>query len=105
MEHRAESCRLARHWNGIALLLAQIARGLEFSRADRVVTVIEDFGDTSSASLGIALDFLRRGGKIEPGDYLLLPAFAPGFTWGAALGRARKQVAFSENRGSRENGS
>jgi len=50
--------------------------------------VIEDFGNTSSASLGIALDFLRRGGKIEPGDYLLLPAFAAGFTWGAALGRA-----------------
>ncbi len=71
-----------------ANLLAQIARGLEFSRADRVVSVIEDCGNTSSASLGIALDFLRRGGKIEPGDYLLLPAFAAGFTWGAALGRA-----------------
>ncbi len=67
--------------------------------------MIEDFGNTSSASLGIALDFLRRGGKIEPGDYLLLPAFAAGFTRGAALGRARKQVAFSENGVSCENGS
>jgi 3-oxoacyl-[acyl-carrier-protein] synthase-3 len=71
-----------------ANLLSQIARGLEFSHADGVVSVIEDFGNTSSASMGIALDFLRRDGKIEPGDYLLLPAFAAGFTWGAALCRA-----------------
>jgi len=71
-----------------ANLLAQIARGLEFARAGGVVSVIEDFGNTSSASMGIALDFLRRGGAVEPGDYLLLPAFAAGFTWGAALCRA-----------------
>ena len=71
-----------------ANLLAQIARGLEFSPTDRVVSVIEDFGNTSSASMGIALDFLRRTGRIERGDYLLLPAFAAGFTWGTALGRA-----------------
>ncbi|HVS81308.1 MAG TPA: ketoacyl-ACP synthase III [Pyrinomonadaceae bacterium] len=71
-----------------ANLLAQIARGLEFLRADGVVSVIEDFGNTSSASMGIALDFLRRAGSIERGDYLLLPAFAAGFTWGAALCRA-----------------
>jgi 3-oxoacyl-[acyl-carrier-protein] synthase-3 len=71
-----------------ANLLAQIARGLEFTRAGGVVSVIEDFGNTSSASMGIALDFLRRVGSVEPGDYLLLPAFAAGFTWGAALCRA-----------------
>ncbi len=68
-------------------LLAQIARGLEFSRADGFVSVIEDFGNTSSASMGIALDFLRRGGRVERGDYLLFPAFAAGFTWGPALCR------------------
>ena len=71
-----------------ANLSAQIARGLEFSRADGVVSVIEDFGNTSSASMGIALDHLRRGARVERGDYLLLPAFAAGFTWGAALCRA-----------------
>jgi len=71
-----------------ANLLAQIARGLEFPHAGGVVSVIEDFGNTSSASMGIALDFLHRGGSVEPGDYLLLPAFAAGFTWGAALCRA-----------------
>jgi 3-oxoacyl-[acyl-carrier-protein] synthase-3 len=71
-----------------ANLLQQIARGLEFSRADGVVSVIEDCGNTSSASMGIALDSLRRAEMIERGDYLLLPAFAAGFTWGAALCRA-----------------
>ena len=71
-----------------ANLLAQIARGLDFDRAGGVVSVIEDLGNTSSASMGIALDSLRRDGSIEPGDYLLLPAFAAGFTWGAALCRA-----------------
>ena len=42
----------------------------------------------SSASMGIALDTLRRSQRIKPGDYLLLPAFAAGFTWGAALCQA-----------------
>jgi 3-oxoacyl-[acyl-carrier-protein] synthase-3 len=70
-----------------ANLLAQVARGLEFSDHDRVVSVIEDFGNTSSASMGIALDKLRRAGLSKAGDYLLFPAFAAGFTWGAALGR------------------
>jgi len=70
-----------------ANLLAQIARGLEFTDGERVVSVISDFGNTGSASLGIALDELRRAGRIKAGDNLLFPAFAAGFTWGAALGR------------------
>ena len=70
-----------------ANLLAQIARGLEFTDGERVVSVIADFGNTGSASLGIALDELRRAGRIKAGDNLLFPAFAAGFTWGAALGR------------------
>lgn len=72
-----------------ANLLAQVARGLKFSTADgAVVSVLEDFGNTSSASMGIALDTLRRSGRIQPGQYLLLPAFGAGFTWGAGLCRA-----------------
>src|SRR5437667_139522 len=71
-----------------ANLLAQIARGLGIARPDGVVSVIEDFGNTSSASMGIALDKLRRAGRVEVGHSLLLPAFAAGFTWGAALCRA-----------------
>jgi 3-oxoacyl-[acyl-carrier-protein] synthase-3 len=71
-----------------ANLLAQVARGLGLVQPGcEVVSVLEDSGNTSSASMGIALDTLRRAGKIKPEDYLLLPAFAAGFTWGAALCR------------------
>lgn len=72
-----------------ANLLAQVARSLRFpTEGGGVITVLEDFGNTSSASMGIALDALRRSGRIEGGDHLLLPAFGAGFTWGAGLCRA-----------------
>lgn len=71
-----------------ANLLAHVARNLSFTRADGVVSTLADFGNTSSASMGLALDLLRRSGRIAKGDYLLLPAFGAGFTWGAGLCRA-----------------
>lgn len=71
-----------------ANLLAQVARGLGLGANDeRMISVLSETGNTSSASMGIALDSLRRSGKINPGDHILLPAFAAGFTWGAVLGR------------------
>lgn len=73
-----------------ANLLAQVARGLGVDRAE-VISVLEELGNTSSASMGIALDTLRRSGRVKGGDYLLLPAFAAGFTWGAALCRAEDE--------------
>jgi 3-oxoacyl-[acyl-carrier-protein] synthase-3 len=71
-----------------ANLLAQVARNLSFTREGGVVSTLEDFGNTSSASMGMALDTLRRSGRINKSDYLLLPAFGAGFTWGAGLCRA-----------------
>jgi 3-oxoacyl-[acyl-carrier-protein] synthase-3 len=72
-----------------ANLLAQVARSLRFPTGEGgVVSVLEEYGNTSSASMGIALDTLRRSGRIQPGDHLLLPAFGAGFTWGAGLCRA-----------------
>jgi 3-oxoacyl-[acyl-carrier-protein] synthase-3 len=72
-----------------ANLLAQVARGLGLpSNDDRVISVLAETGKTSSASMGIALNALRRSNRIAVGDLLLLPAFAAGFTWGAALCRA-----------------
>jgi 3-oxoacyl-[acyl-carrier-protein] synthase-3 len=71
-----------------ANLLAQVARGLGFEREGGVVNVLEQFGNTSSASMGIALDTLRRSGGVREGDLVLLPAFGAGFTWGAGLCRA-----------------
>lgn len=72
-----------------ANLLAQVGRALRFPPEwNGLVSVLEDFGNTSSASMGLALDSLRRSGRIGEGDYLLLPAFGAGFTWGAGLCRA-----------------
>jgi 3-oxoacyl-[acyl-carrier-protein] synthase-3 len=72
-----------------ANLLAQLGRSLNF-RGDGIISVIEDLGNTSSASMGIALDTLRRSQSIQDGEYLLLPAFGAGFTWGAGLCRSRQ---------------
>jgi 3-oxoacyl-[acyl-carrier-protein] synthase-3 len=71
-----------------ANLLAQVGRSLKFAHPDGVVSVLEEYGNTSSASMGIALDTLRRAGRVRPGERLLLPAFGAGFTWGAGLCRA-----------------
>jgi 3-oxoacyl-[acyl-carrier-protein] synthase-3 len=71
-----------------ANLLAQVARALGFKREGGVVSVLEQYGNTSSASMGIALDTLRRSGEVREGDLVLLPAFGAGFTWGAGLCRA-----------------
>ena len=72
-----------------ANLLAQVARALHFPvETGGLVSVLEDLGNTSSASMGLALDSLRQSGRIQPGEYLLLPAFGAGFTWGAGLCRA-----------------
>ena len=69
-----------------ANLLAQVARGLKFPTTEGgVISVLEDYGNTSSASMGIALDTLRRSGRIQAGERILLPAFGAGFTWGAGL--------------------
>jgi 3-oxoacyl-[acyl-carrier-protein] synthase-3 len=71
-----------------ANLLSQVARSLGFNAEGGVVSVLEQFGNTSSASMGIALDTLRRSSSVREGDWLLLPAFGAGFTWGAGLCRA-----------------
>jgi len=55
-----------------ANLLAQVARGLALAPECEVVSVLEDLGNTSSASMGIALDKLRRTKRIRLNDYLLL---------------------------------
>lgn len=46
---------------------------------------LERYGNTSSASIPIALDEVNRGGRIKEGDIVLLDAFGGGMTWGATL--------------------
>ena len=52
---------------------------------ERVVQTVQDHGNTSTASVPMALDVAVRDGRIRPGDLLLLEAFGGGFTWGSAL--------------------
>jgi len=50
---------------------------------EKVYVNIERFGNTSSASIPIALDEANRKGLLKPGDILLLDAFGGGMAWGA----------------------
>jgi 3-oxoacyl-[acyl-carrier-protein] synthase-3 len=52
---------------------------------ERVITTVQDHGNTSSASVPLALDYGVRAGKIQRGQLMLLEAFGGGFTWGSAL--------------------
>ncbi len=52
---------------------------------DRVVVTVDQHGNTSAASVPLALDVAVRDGRIKKGDTLLLEAFGGGFTWGASL--------------------
>ncbi len=54
---------------------------------ERVVLTVQDHGNTSAASVPMALDVAVRDGRIRRGDLLLLEAFGGGFTWGSALVR------------------
>lgn len=54
---------------------------------ERVVLTVQEHGNTSAASVPMALDTAVRDGRIERGDMLLLEAFGGGFTWGAVLVR------------------
>ncbi|HET9048916.1 MAG TPA: beta-ketoacyl-ACP synthase III [Chiayiivirga sp.] len=52
---------------------------------DRVIVTIDKHGNTSSASVPLALDHAVQSGKVKRGELLLLEAFGGGFTWGSAL--------------------
>ena len=54
---------------------------------ERVVLTVQEHGNTSAASVPMALDTAVRDGRIQRGDLLLLEAFGGGFTWGASLVR------------------
>lgn len=54
-------------------------------RPDQVYINIDRVGNTSSASIPIALDEAVRAGRVHPGDTLLFAAFGAGLTWGATL--------------------
>ncbi len=67
-------------------IIQAIARKLELP-LERVVLTIAEHGNTSTASIPMALDVAVRDGRIQRGQLLLFEAFGGGFTWGSALVR------------------
>lgn len=65
-------------------ILEATAKKLNMSM-DRVIVTIDRHGNTSAASIPLALDTAIREQKIKRGDTLLMEAFGGGFTWGSAL--------------------
>jgi 3-oxoacyl-[acyl-carrier-protein] synthase-3 len=67
-------------------IIAAMAKRLQMPM-ERVVLTVRTHGNTSAASVPMALDTAIRDGRIKRGDLLLLEAFGGGFTWGASLVR------------------
>jgi 3-oxoacyl-[acyl-carrier-protein] synthase-3 len=76
---------LVPHQANIRIIQA-VAKKLDLPM-ERVVVTVHEHGNTSAASVPLALDTGVRDGRIKKGDLLLLEAFGGGFTWGAALVR------------------
>ncbi|MFJ5221009.1 beta-ketoacyl-ACP synthase III [Streptomyces sp. NPDC088354] len=67
-----------------ARILRAVAHQLEVSH-DKVVTNIDQVGNTSAASIPLALAHAARTGTLQAGELVLLTAFGGGLTWGSAL--------------------
>lgn len=65
-------------------IIAATAKKLAMSM-DHVVVTVDEHGNTSAASIPLALDTAVRDGRIKRGETLLLEAFGGGFTWGSTL--------------------
>lgn len=67
-------------------IISATAKKLNMSM-DKVVVTVGEHGNTSAASVPLALDVAVRDGRIRAGQHVLMEAFGGGFTWGAALVR------------------
>lgn len=65
-------------------IIQSVAKRLNIP-SEKVYVNIENYANTSSASIPIALDEAMRGGRIKRGDYVLFVSFGAGLTWGATL--------------------
>jgi 3-oxoacyl-[acyl-carrier-protein] synthase-3 len=58
---------------------------------ERVVSIVEQYGNTSAASMPLALDLIYRQGRLQPGHNILFVGFGAGFTVGGAVVRWAKE--------------
>jgi 3-oxoacyl-[acyl-carrier-protein] synthase-3 len=54
---------------------------------DKLVVTVDQHGNTSAASIPLALDVAVRDGRIQKGQTVMLEGVGGGFTWGAAIVR------------------
>lgn len=54
---------------------------------ERMVVTVDEHGNTSAASIPLALDVAVRDGRIKPGQNVMMEGVGGGFTWGAVLAR------------------
>ena len=67
-------------------IIQAIAKRLQVP-ADHMWVNVNRFGNTSAASVGIALDEAVRAGKVKHGDIVVLTGFGAGLTWGCDVMR------------------
>jgi 3-oxoacyl-[acyl-carrier-protein] synthase-3 len=65
-------------------IMQSTARKLQLP-LDKVVVTVDQHGNTSAASIPLALDTAMRDGRIQPGQHVLLEGVGGGFTWGSVL--------------------
>jgi 3-oxoacyl-[acyl-carrier-protein] synthase-3 len=65
-------------------IIDAVAENLDVPK-EKIFINIEKYGNTSAASIPLALDEALRGGRIKEGDLILMVAFGGGLTWGSAL--------------------
>jgi 3-oxoacyl-[acyl-carrier-protein] synthase-3 len=65
-------------------IMQSTAKKLKLSM-DKVVVTVDQHGNTSAASIPLALDHAVRTGQVKKGETLLLEGVGGGFTWGAVL--------------------
>ena len=75
-------------------IIESVAKRLKLP-LEKVFVNIEKYGNTSSASIPIALDEAIRAGRIAKGDYILFVAFGAGLTWGATWSSGTERAAFA----------
>jgi len=74
-----------------ARIMSAVAERLNV-RPEAVVSDVETVGNTSAASIPLALDRAWRAGRVEPGGLVLLTSFGAGLSWGATLVRWTAQT-------------
>ena len=97
-EKMPEAVRTALEYNGLSIdevdfliphqanerISQMVARNLRIP-LEKVVRNIDRFGNTTAASIPIALDEVAKEGKLNPGNVVVLTAFGSGFTWASAV--------------------